>query len=843
MQNPGGNFEALREADTNVVTHRVALDLTNYAAGAEGASAAASSEFSADWPAVGAIDRDQTHINAGAAAGAENGVGQSVWQGSVLADGAGVLSPNEILDIDLGQERQINRLTLIFWPADTKNGNLGAIAPKDFLIETKTDTPVLYGEGDYGDGPYGGDPIFSPWVGLVDKNAEVGKPATTIVAGQVTDNTSDYNVFEDPTLQTVRFIRITMSKLQAPSVRARVVEVLATRAVDISDDVIVVNVARRKDYRLNRRLAAELNLSLRNFDRKYSPNHVPTDEELAAGFFNAELRPNLQVRAFMGFSGLEVEVFTGYLDRIEPDGKNRLATIKARDFFKYFLGKKITTGLKSSKALEFLVELLANLANFPSNLMRLDTTTISPAFFMPKDEEIMTLMQKLGDSTGDSEVFVDELGTFAFRSYLNVISHVFTLNSQADFLAGTFANTTATDEPGVVRLTQTLGNYDPEGTWISGLSPLLDGKVMFDIFQAVVENGSATAIDFFLRVTNDGGVTFTPFREIIPGQRISKWNPAYSQIQIKARLRSSNVAQTSKLFSATVKYKSRGGSSKIPAEANFTFSESGTLLGLRQVLTDEIGGTNYIVTKSFVKSKPLFLAAGSQVAWTATVNGEFVSGSNPLSVAVGTLTFQVDFGNTKYDVPQTVLLTLGTATATAMISSHPTKPVLTLTVTAPGTITNLQVEGVPFVQTGTVEAETDAPQRNLALYGERTDVLENDYIDNEDLASDISKIVISRFKQPLTWLPTASARLAPNAQVNDRATIIEESTDLDADFYIIGAQHRVEVSGASEAGTGTEFEMVRIGTEGNACLPAHWGSPFRFDSFRFGGCQDLVIPT
>lgn len=867
MQDPGGNFEAQREAAVNAINYRVALDLLEYANSAMGSAAVASSEFSADWPAGGAINGDKTHINAGAPGAAENGVGGSVWQGTVVSGAGGVLGTPETLTISLGQTRKVNRLTLIFWPTDTKNGNLGAIAPQDFLIEMNPDAV--------------GGP-FTTWEGLKDRNAEVGKPNTVTVAGQVSDNVTDYNVFEDDTLQAVGQIRITFTKLQSVGVRTRVVEVEITRAVDLSEDVANINISRKKDYRLNRRLAGELNLTLRNFDRRYSPSYSPTVQELSGGgygeggygggpyggdsslvpFFNSEFRPNRQLRVFIGFGAGEkptvgygeggygegsygggfksaVQVFTGYIDRIEPDANGRLVMVKARDFFKYIIAKKITTNLKSSKTLEFLTEFLANLANFPSNLMVLDTSTIQPALYFPKDREILGEMQKLGDSTGDSEVYIDEFGRFFFRSYLNVVSHIFYVGSQASFNAGTLVNTTANDEPGVLRLTMTGPNFDSEGTWESALSPVLDAKVAFDTFLATFTTGPATSIDFFLRVTNDGGVTFTPYREIIAGTKIGKWNPAFSQVQIKARLRTSDPAASPKLYNVTVKYRARGGSAKTTDAAQFTFDAETTLLRLRQTLTDEVGGSNQIITKSTVKSTPLFLAAGAVTAWQGTVGGAFISASNPLQVAVGVTAIQADLGDTQYDVPQTLVATAGTAVFTSSISSHPTKPTITLTVTAAGTITDLKITGTPFVKRGTVEAITFADDAHIAEFGERADVLENDYIDNADLASDISKTTIRRFQDPLLWLPTAEVALTPNIQLNDRTRIKEPNTGLDQDFYTIGAQHELTVPQGEDATAKTTLELVNIEAS-TACLPAHWGGQFRFDGFRLGGCQDLT---
>ena len=826
MQNPGGNFEALRESDINVITHRCFLDLQNYALTTQGASVVASSELSADWPAAGIINGDRTHINAGPASGAEDGIGLSTWQGNILADGAGNLTPNETITIALGQVRKINRIKIICWPHATKNNNIGAaVGLKDFLIEKN---------------PLASGGAFSAWTGLADKNAEIGKLATTIASGQVTGNTDDMNVFEDATLQSVGQLRITISKLQSGSIRARIIEIEVTRSVDITEDLNNVNVNRRKDYRQNHRLASEVNLSLTNFDRQFSPNHVPNSTEMAAGYFNAELRPNLEIRYFQGFSNINCQLITAFIDRINIDANNRLATIKARDYFKFFIPKKITTNLKATKSLEYLVEFLSNLANFPSNMILLDTTTVTPALYMAKDVKILDEMNKLGDATGDAEVFMDEFGRLNFRSYLNVISHIYFLSSAADFQAGTNTNTDSVTAPGEVRLALSGPNYVAEGEWTSAISPALEGLLEYLLFETSQETGPATSIDWFIRVSADG-INFTPWREAYPGTNMTKWNHWWNFFQVKARMRTSDPTQTPKVFSITVHYHSRGGSAKTQSVAVLNFLYNGTLLNMNQTLTDELGGANYLINKSVVKSKPTFRSSGTQVAWRATINNAYVSVSNLLTVTVGVQTFNVDLGDYQYDVPQAVTLTLGTATATASLSSHPSKPVLTLTVTGAGTITDLHIEGTPFVQEGTVEVITYGKQELIDLYGEREDVLENDFIDNKDMAEDISKSVIQRFQQPLTWLPDAQVRPTPNIQINDRSKIVEINSDLNNDFLPIAIQHEITTSEQSDLSAVTKLELVKIGDEGNIHEPAFYGGYFYFDGFKFGGARELVL--
>lgn len=845
MQIPSANFNALREAAGNHITQKAVIDIGNYALTSKGAIAIASTEFSADWPAIGPINGDLTHINAGAAGVADDGIGGSVWQGSVVANGSGNLSPNETFLLDLGQDRRINRLTLIFWPDSTKNGNLGSIGWKDFTIQYGDDSGGLYGGGGFGGGGYGG---LANWTGLVDKSPEIGKSAVTISGGAVTGNTNDMVVFEDPTPQTARYIYFTVSKLQAASVRARLVAVKVTLAVDVSDAVTAVARQRKKDYHLERRTATVLQMTLRNFDGRFNDRVTPTSDQIAAGWFNNLIRPNLEIRYFAGFSGVNCQMFTGFIDSWEPDSGTKLVRTQARDFFKFLIKAKLTTKLKTGQSLESLFEYVCNLQNFPSNLMLLDTTTISPAYFMPKDQSIQQIVNDLTDATGNGEVYVDEFGRLNFRSYLNIIAHIwFQGRAQGDFAAGTNVDGHVdwTTTPGRLLLANVAGVYYREGNWYSALSPVFSGKVEFTTFLASIESAASNQIDFFLRVTEDGGVTYTPWREILPGSRglISKWNHWYGQIQVWARLRTSDTSTTPALLDFTVKYRSRGGSSMVNNAADWATKDSTTLLALRRKLTDEVGGVNYLITEAIVKSTPTFLAASATDAWQGTFNGNPISPTNPLYVPLGDTSIPVDFGSFQYyPASQAVVVTLGTAVATAVLSDDPSKPLLTITATTAGTITGLKITGKQFIQTGQVIAVTEANLNIIADYGHNPDVLQNNYIDNVDLAQSIADQEIALFGQgPLDWIQEAMIRFSPNAQLNDRVTVTDGFAHVADDYVAIGLDDEITIGSGNTFTASTRAELVKIGAGFSVTQAAHYGSggQFYYSGFRFGGSYPI----
>lgn len=841
MQIPSANFNTLREAAGNHITQRVVIETGNFALSSKGAVATASSTFSADWPAAGAIDGDRTHINAGPAATAENRIGGSVWQSLNVADGSGNIT--ESMLIDFGQIVRANRVTLIFWPDATLNGNLGSIGFKDFSFETAANASA-FGEGGFGGGGFdtGGD----AWSDLRDKCAEIGKTPTTIVNGQVTGNTNDMVVYESDSPRGFQFLRVNISKLQAPSVRARLVAIEVTLAVDVSRFVCSIQRSRKKDYHLERRTASQVSLTLRNFDGRFNDQYVPTDSEVADGFFNQYIRPVLPIRVYGGFSGVNCQMFSGYIDYWEPDDATRLCKVQASDYLKFFQKPKLTTPLHTGFFIEGLVELTANYLNIPSNMMILDDSTISPAYFMPKEETAISIINKLQDATGNSEVYIDEFGRLLYRSYLTVLSHIWFQGSQGDWQGGTnINNTDATSDPGKLVLANSSGVYFREGNWYSALSPVLTGKVEFTDFQAAIETGLSTSVDFFIRATNDGGLTFTPWREILNGDRISKINQWYNQVQIWVRLRTSDTTTTPKLINFTVNYRSRGGSAMVGPTPDWSSKDITTLLGLKRRLTDQVGGTNYMVTKSIVKSKPTFLASGSVDAWIGTVNGNPISPSNPLYVTEGETEIVVDFGDTQYNPPQTVVITLGTAVATTSLTSDPSSPTLTINATVAGTITELKITGQPFIKNGTVQAITLANPRIAADFGNYIDELDNDYIDNVRLAQDIANDIIARFGNgPLDWIPQgAEMRFSPNAQLNDRVTMVSRFSNVNADYVVLGLVDDISMSGDSNSFSGkTSAELVKIGANGFAAtFPAHFGSAgeFYYDNFRFGGSKDL----
>ena len=822
---PGGNFEALREAAVNNPTFRVAFDLGNWALTSKGATVSSTTALSADWPASGIIDGDRTHINAGPAASADNGIGQSVWQGGTTANGAGVLPANEDIIITLAAPTLINRITMYWWPSGTKTNPLPGTQAKDFSVYYSTDGVN-----------------YSLWAALTDKGSEIGKPGGgTLSGGAMTGNDQDANVFEDSTGKTITNIKIRITKLQAGSVNPVMVALEMCRTIDCTADVAAINRQRHKDYALNNRLAAVVNLTLRNPDRKYGPNYSPTAAELAAGYFNEELRPSLELRVFGGFSGTNVQMFRGYIDGWYPNALTRTVKVRSRDFIKYLIKNNVKLNLRAGQTLEANAEYTANKKNFPSNLMVLDQTALTVGFFMPNEDTPLNIIQQLGGATGDAELYFDEYGRMNFRSYLNVVSNIQQWADAAAFQAGTNTNTDSTTVPGEIDLAKVGGNYVAEGTWTSGWSALLPLLIEYVQFDVTATTDAYTSIDWFIRVSSDGGTTVTPWRQVDPPGIMSRWNHGWAYVQVQARLRSSNTSHTPKVYSAVVHYRSRAGSIKYPSAAVFTVKYNSTMRDLSGSITDEVGGQNLMITDAIVKAKPTFLSSGTETAWQGTVNDNIVSSSNPMKLPLGNTVIVVDYGDTQFNTPQTVNITWGTAAGTATLSNHPSTPTLTINVTTAGTVTALTISGTPFVQGGAVQAEAMAAAEIVDDYGDLTDTYANDYITNIDLANDIANGRIRLFSAPIDYQQEIPMQFFPNVQINDRGTVVELNSGTDKDYYVIGATDDIVVSADMSAQAETKLEAVGIGVNDLTPQPAYWGSAgvWYFDNFRFGGQRGL----
>lgn len=418
-------FQTAEEADVNVPVAKVQLVLGDYAsADASGASVSSNGDFSADYPAAGAINGDRTEINIGPASGADNNVGKSSWRSSGIPDSAA----GSQLVIDFGQSRTFNR---------TKLYHVNGHGLSSFLLEyfdgaswiPYAGTSDLYPAGTvgFGQGPFGITPFGNP--------SPSPAPVFQSFASTLTLDTIDHG-----TLIGTK-IRITVNHTQVPNDFANIVALEVYRLMDVTDRIKSVSPNRARDYKLNNNLVSACTLIADNSDRFFSPSYTPTAAEVAAGFVNSELRPGLNIFISLGFDfgGTTelVRVFTGTIDLFRPKSLAREVDIDCRDGMKDVLNQIVSTRLKTAIDIKDAIIYLLNLANISTYESSIDTTTIILDYFFTFEESILTSIQNLVQACGDAQFFFDENGIATFHQYLQNIPQQHVDTTQADFVAGT----------------------------------------------------------------------------------------------------------------------------------------------------------------------------------------------------------------------------------------------------------------------------------------------------------------------------------------------------------------------------------------------------------------------
>jgi hypothetical protein len=153
--------------------------------------------------------------------------------------------------------------------------------------------------------------------------------------------------------------------------------------------------------------------------------------------------------------------------------------------------------------------------------------------------------------------------------------------------------------------------------------------------------------------------------------------------------------------------------------------------------------------------------------------------------------------------PMVVAITWGTALGSVTISFiHPTKPIITLTVTTAGTITDLRLVGrgfsnsqTPIVQTASDAASQDAHKR-------RPQQISNNYITVAAIAQLIANSQLALYENATEVLDGLEVPLAPSAQLTDQLQVTDTNLGLTSalTWKASGLKHEVV---ASSGGGGT----------------------------------------
>lgn len=395
-------FTNAQASPANLPVAKVELSLGNYfSAAAYGTTVAASgSDASGNYPAAGAIDGDRTEINIGAPATADNFVGKSSWRSAVAPS-----TTPQTLTMTLSASRILNRIKLY---------HLSGHGLSSYKLE--------WWNG-------------STWIQFA---------ATSDLGGAgilfTTTGTLDVIDFDDVTTTQVR---LTVYGTAVAADKANVVEIEAYRLVDVTERIKGVTVSRQRDYKLANPMAATVQLDCINTDRFFSISHTPTAAEVAQGFVNSELKPNVQILVHFGFNvyGAEPELvpaIVAYLDSIAPNPGSRTCRIIGRDGMKALLNRVDSTNLKTNTDITDAIRYMLNRNNVSNYDMDLDTTSIILPYFFTNNEDHLTTIRSLVEAAGDATFFFDEMGTARFKFFTGQVPLAFIYPVQADWSVGTF---------------------------------------------------------------------------------------------------------------------------------------------------------------------------------------------------------------------------------------------------------------------------------------------------------------------------------------------------------------------------------------------------------------------
>jgi len=434
-------FTDAQSADVNQIATKVQLLLGNYASAAAYGTTILSSgdDASGNYPDDGAIDGDRTELNVGAASSADNDIGLSSWRSAVAPD-----TTPQTLTLTFSQSRTINRVKLY---------HLSSHGLRTYKLS--------YWNG-------------ASWVDFAATSDIVTGGQVSITAVGTVD-TIDF-----PDISTTKLL-LTINHTQVGADMANVVEIEVYRLVDITSRVKSVSVDRSRDYKMAQPIASQVTVVCDNSDRFFSISHVPTAAELAAGYVNTELLPNMGLVVQLGFELVGVQElltqFTGLTDKIKVVPSSRDVELVARDYMKPLINKTVSTKLKTNSDISTLLKYMLNLGNISTFETSVDTSGITIDNFFTSNETIITTIRNLVQAAGDAGFWFDETGIATFKMWLNSVplSHIDTLS--ADFNAGTLLQnlTTGVTANAVTRRWFLLddfsdGSYFGNPTWqvISG---------------------------------------------------------------------------------------------------------------------------------------------------------------------------------------------------------------------------------------------------------------------------------------------------------------------------------------------------------------------------------------
>lgn len=330
------------------------------------------------------------------------------------------------------------------------------------------------------------------------------------------------------------------------------------------------------------------------------------------------------------------------------------------------------------------------------------------------------------------------------------------------------------------------------------------------IFQATSSVPANGSISFYTATSADN-ITYDAYVAVTNGAAIPSMTHRY--IKWKAILvcpidsvvnggvaENANI-NTPYVFDVTLNWFIGTGSPKYPTSVSFTFQYSDLLLAIAQEYSDNLGGDTAILNDVSVQAKPLILSGtvlDTQWQGTTQTPPVAISAGAPLSVTIAQiLTYEIvvssgmDTSLMSGANPAAAAITFagGGAGSWVFTRIHPTRPILKITISGTGSITDLRVIGKGFSNSNTNAIQSSTDAASIKLNGDRSKNISNQYIVNTGIAASIASKLVTNFADPTSYIPGATVRPTFSAQLGDRVTIVDENTDLDADYVIAGINH------------------------------------------------------
>ena len=357
------------------------------------------------------------------------------------------------------------------------------------------------------------------------------------------------------------------------------------------------------------------------------------------------------------------------------------------------------------------------------------------------------------------------------------------------------------------------------GTWTS---PAVDCGTSIGAFDALTATSTTSGGTLSLyTASSPDNVTYTSFVAVTPGTGQIN-SPVARYLKIQAVMDPATSTAQMVIFDITANWTNITGSKKYPAPpSSFTFSYSTNQIDIAQELSDALGGDSAIVNDIAVQAQPLVLTgANTDVIWqgsqgTPPTN---ISAGNPLSVTNGDILIYPIYVSGGMDIsrmsganPAAAAITFAGGAAGSWVFSYisPTVPVLKITISSSGNITNLQLQGMTFSSASYITVQQQKSLASIAQFGDRQLSITNSWIVNAAIALDIAQMLLGAYEEPFAYIPSIVLRPTWSAEIGDRVTVSNDNLDIDSDFIIIGIQHQFGVQ-AEKASIDSTMTLLAV---------------------------------